>query len=145
MPSEMVSAPIAFPRSAATCSTTEVELDLDVTTKWTPVRCAIAALAAVSTELVVGTWAAPAAPAMADSIASVDATHAETPIERPRRRDTNGLINEVYSRDHSHGERHPAARDRVGARHLRYGFAFLGLLGLYTGLLSLSEGAQEIK
>jgi hypothetical protein len=27
----------------------------------------------------------------------------------------NGLINEVYSRDRSHGERHMAARDRVGA------------------------------
>ena len=113
VPSEMVSVPVAFPRSAATRSTTEVELDLDVTTKWTPVRFAMAVLAAISTEPVVGTWAAPAAPAMADSMASVDAANAEPPIERPRRRDVNRLINEGYSRDHSHGEHHPVAENRV--------------------------------
>ena len=88
LPTEMVSLPLVFARSASRRSSTELELDLDVTTRWTLVCFPMALLAEVSTELVVGD-PAPVASAEADSKANVANTTVEAPARRVARLSTD--------------------------------------------------------
>ena len=67
VPSEMVSAPFFAPKSATTFSLLAEALAFTVTVRWPPVCLAIAALAALSTELGVATSADAAEPSAADA------------------------------------------------------------------------------
>ena len=88
VPTEMVSLPLVFARSASRRSSTELELDLDVTTRWTLVCFPMALLAEVSTELLVGV-PAPVAPAVPDRKTTVASTAEQAPTRPVARRSTD--------------------------------------------------------